>query len=224
MIYILPVLFLLVNIAEYLVWSLGCRYEGLCYFFPWGFGLVTLEFILSGLLAAIILILIVRKQYLWGINQISLTVSIILFALVFILFNSPFMLVDRVRQQVKVTQDKNTQQEINQRWNAIPSDEVKFTGTIESFSGLCTVDGDCTLTVSGKVILIAQGGLSADSLQKRATQPTAQLIGLSLSELLQNHERYIGRKAEVYAKKIGDNYYSLYGSEGYYNITLIPEY
>lgn len=88
------------------------------------------------------------------------------------------------------------------------SDKETFSGTIEAVDTGCFYDAVCSVTVSGKkIILIAGGrGLPPDT-------KVGRLIGVdSVGDL----EQKIGEHANVYATTTPEGDYSIYGNDNYY--------
>lgn len=79
----------------------------------------------------------------------------------------------------------------------------KFEGTITAYSPQCFVDGICSITVDGKVIVTTRGW---------SQEIVGNVIGVDDFGAVENK---IGSRAEVYAKKTGEGY-TLYGSADYY--------
>jgi len=79
----------------------------------------------------------------------------------------------------------------------------KFSGTLQAVSTGCFVDGICSATVDGKVVVIIRGW-------------SQEVVGsLKGFESIGDMEKYIGRTVTVYAKKTSDGY-TLYGNKDYY--------
>ncbi len=81
----------------------------------------------------------------------------------------------------------------------------KFSGTITAYQTDCFFDGICSITVDGKVVVIAAGF--------RAVGEQGKLTGV---ESMGDVETKIGSTAEVYAEKVDETNYTLYGSNEYY--------
>lgn len=81
------------------------------------------------------------------------------------------------------------------------SNEVRFSGTVDSYSTGCYADGECSITISGKKVTTTLGWHQ---------EVVGKVIGVdSLDDVK------IGAKADVYAKKT-DSGYTLYGNKDYY--------
>ncbi len=85
--------------------------------------------------------------------------------------------------------------------------EIKMVGKITATYDGCSYDDSCHLTVNGKIIFVG-GGLTPNS----AIVPKGQLIGYTIG----SSSRYIGKKVEVYAKVLKDNFLTIDGSKDYY--------
>jgi hypothetical protein len=86
-------------------------------------------------------------------------------------------------------------------------DQVTFVGAIESYDTGCFADATCSVTVSGKKVVLVTGG------RRVQTEPVGQLLGTpSIGDL----EINIGRTAKVYAKMIDGKNYTIYGNEDYF--------
>lgn len=79
----------------------------------------------------------------------------------------------------------------------------KFEGTITAYSTGCFVDGICSISVDGKVIVTTRGW---------SQEIVGKVTGV---EDFGSVEKKIGSRAEVYAKKTSEGY-TLYGSSDYY--------
>lgn len=85
---------------------------------------------------------------------------------------------------------------------------ARFSGTISSFDNSCIFDGVCSVVVDDKNIVLIAGGL--------AMEPNAQVGKLKGVASIGDLESKIGSEAKVYAKKILDDQYTLYGNSEYY--------
>jgi hypothetical protein len=79
-----------------------------------------------------------------------------------------------------------------------------FSGTLTEVNTGCFADGECYVVVDGKHVTVTIG---------RKQEPLGSIVGApSIGDL----ESYIGEMATVYAKKLADGTYTLYGNEAYY--------
>ena len=84
------------------------------------------------------------------------------------------------------------------------NNEEKFVGKIETYSIGCFADGECSVTVGGKKIVTTIGWTLGD---------VGSVIGVeSFGEIF----NAIGKEAEVFARKVDNKNYTLYGNTGYY--------
>lgn len=81
------------------------------------------------------------------------------------------------------------------------TDEVKFSGIIKSVNDGCFVDGTCSLQIDNKTVVIAEGW---------NTEPQGKFTGIKISD------EDIGKKVDVYAKRIVAESYTIIGDEKYY--------
>ena len=86
-------------------------------------------------------------------------------------------------------------------------DVKRFTGKVENFDTGCFVDATCSVTISGKKVILVTGGRSM------GPASVGSLLGV---ESIGDIDKKIGSQAEVYADKLSDNEYSLYGDKDYY--------
>ena len=86
-------------------------------------------------------------------------------------------------------------------------DVKRFTGKVENFDTGCFVDATCSITISGKKVILVTGGRSM------GPAPVGSLLGV---ESIGDIDKKIGSEAEVYADKLSENEYSLYGDKDYY--------
>ena len=86
-------------------------------------------------------------------------------------------------------------------------DVKRFTGKVEDVDTGCFVDATCSVTISGKKVILVTGGRSM------GPKEIGKLIG---AEDIGDIEKKIGRDAEVYADKLSENEYSIYGNKDYY--------
>jgi hypothetical protein len=88
------------------------------------------------------------------------------------------------------------------------SDSEKFEGTVTAYDTACFADGVCSVTIGNKKVILEVGGRVSDK-----PEPAGQLVGVaSIGDL----ETKIGSQAEVYARKLSDTEYTVYGSSTYF--------
>lgn len=85
----------------------------------------------------------------------------------------------------------------------IPAKGETFEGKVEAYSTGCFVDGICSVTVNGKVVIVTRGW---------ARDPVGTLRGV---ESIGDVEKKIGHNAKVYALKTSEGY-TLYGNKEFY--------
>lgn len=92
--------------------------------------------------------------------------------------------------------------------DATPAETETFTGTISSVNTGCFADGICSVTVSGKDVILLTG-------MRTGSVAVGSLKGV---ESIGDLEKHIGDKAKVYAARTteGGADYTLYGSTSYY--------
>lgn len=112
--------------------------------------------------------------------------------------NSPIQTVANPTVLPTVTSSTNTTQ------------GVKFTGIITETNNGCWADGICSIKVDDKWITAEIGGLRPPNSKPEIR---GSLIGINFS---QDTNKYIGKRAEVYAKQTDSNDFTIYGSENYY--------
>ncbi len=86
------------------------------------------------------------------------------------------------------------------------TDGVKFTGNIIETNNGCWSDGTCSIKVDDKWITTEIGGLRPPNSKPEIR---GRLMGINFSQDM-------GKRVEVYAKQIDDNYFTIYGNENYY--------
>lgn len=84
------------------------------------------------------------------------------------------------------------------------NEEASFEGVIHGFRTDCFADGVCSVTIDGKEVVITVG---------RSQEIVGQLRGV---ESVGDLEKFIGKKAAVFAKKTESASYTLYGNKNYY--------
>ena len=96
-----------------------------------------------------------------------------------------------------------------------PISGIKFSGTITEFNNGCWADGVCSVKIGGKWVVAEIGGERPPNSKPEASEVQGKLIGLSFS---QDTNKYIGKKAEVYAQQSENdqNYLTIYGNSNYY--------
>lgn len=86
---------------------------------------------------------------------------------------------------------------------ASSSNDVRFSGVIESYSTGCYADGECSITIGGKKVITTLGWHQ-------------EIVGTVKGiESLDDLENRVNVRANVYARKI-DGGYTLYGKKDYY--------
>jgi hypothetical protein len=86
-------------------------------------------------------------------------------------------------------------------------DAVTFVGRIEHYDTGCFADATCSITIDNKKIILITGG------RRISSEPVGLLLGVpSIGDL----EKNIGKTAKVYAKKLDEQNYTLYGNENYF--------
>ncbi len=89
--------------------------------------------------------------------------------------------------------------------SSVSTSEERFTGTIQAYDTACFADGVCSVTIDGKVVVLVIGF--------RDDRAVGALRGVdSIGDL----ESKLGAQAKVYAKKVDDTNYTLYGNSAYY--------
>lgn len=84
----------------------------------------------------------------------------------------------------------------------------RFEGTITAYDTGCFVDAICSVSVDGKTVILVTGGrLMAGEVNVGTLQGVASIGDL---------ETKVGSRAEVYALKVSDTEYTLYGDASYY--------
>lgn len=87
---------------------------------------------------------------------------------------------------------------------------VKFAGIITETNNGCWADGVCSIKIDDKWITAETGGLRPPNSKPEIR---GQLIGISFS---QDTNKYIGKRAGVYAKQTDGDNFTIYGNESYY--------
>lgn len=85
--------------------------------------------------------------------------------------------------------------------------EEKFMGTINNIDYQCHVDGVCNIKIDKKNVIVGKG-------ESLIQEPVGQLLKINLDQ--NKKSDYLGKKAEVFAKKISENSYTIYGKTEYY--------
>ncbi len=81
-----------------------------------------------------------------------------------------------------------------------------FEGIIQSVSTACFSDGECSVTIDGKKVITTIGW----------SQETVGSIKGTVSSIGDIETNKIGARAKVYARKLSDGSYTLYGNTSYY--------
>ncbi len=84
----------------------------------------------------------------------------------------------------------------------------KWTGKISAVRNDCIFDGMCTITVSGYEVVVVQGMV--------ALQDGEEVGSLKGVDSVSDASKYIGKEANVYAKRIDNRLYTLYGNKDFY--------
>jgi hypothetical protein len=94
---------------------------------------------------------------------------------------------------------------------------VKFKGTITDVNNGCWSDGTCSIEVDGKWwIAIIEGGLRAPGYEPEIR---GDVVGIVFNESNDS----LGKEVEVYAKKVDEISFTVFGSKEYYvRITRSP--
>ncbi len=85
--------------------------------------------------------------------------------------------------------------------------EEKFTGTITDINYQCQADGICTIQIGEKYVIVGKG-------ESPTPEPKGNSSNIELDENKKNS--YLGKKVEVFAQKIDNNTYTIYGKTKYY--------
>jgi hypothetical protein len=161
------------------------------------------------------------------INKIFTYILVILTGMIMATFAAYYLLNEFVyphRQantilEVPVEQREDVQVDVEQpsEERIAPTEETTapittattFTGTLEAVNTGCFADGECSVSVDGKHVTVLIGW-SQDTV--------GSVIGV---EGFGDLEAYLGKLVEVSAQDLGDNQYTLYGSEAFY-IKVLP--
>jgi peptidoglycan hydrolase-like protein with peptidoglycan-binding domain len=95
-----------------------------------------------------------------------------------------------------------------QNGTSSPSSNTKterFSGKIDAVSTACFADGECSITIDGKKVITTIGWVQANALGSIKGVPS---IG--------DAEKCIGSRARIYAEKVDQKTYTLYGNNAYY--------
>ncbi len=84
----------------------------------------------------------------------------------------------------------------------------RWTGKINAVKTDCIFDGICSVTVSDVEVVVVQGMVALEE-----GAEVGKLIG---AESVSDVSKYIGKEANVFARKIGNNVYSLYGNSEFF--------
>lgn len=84
----------------------------------------------------------------------------------------------------------------------------RWTGPISAVNTNCLFDGICSITVSDVEVIVVGGIAVVNNNEK-----VGKLIGV---ESVSDVKNYIGKNANVYAIKITNNLYTLYGNDDFY--------
>lgn len=90
--------------------------------------------------------------------------------------------------------------------NLINVQTENFEGNIQSVSTACFADGECSVTIDGKKVITTIGW----------SQETVGSIKGTVSSIGDIETSKIGARAKVYARKLSDGSYTLYGNANYY--------
>lgn len=84
----------------------------------------------------------------------------------------------------------------------------RWTGKINAVKNDCIFDGMCTITVSDVEVVVVAGMVPLQD-----GEEVGKLIGV---ESVGDMERYIGKEANVFARKINSNLFTLYGNKEFF--------
>ncbi len=84
----------------------------------------------------------------------------------------------------------------------------RWTGKIDSVKTDCIFDGICSVTVSGVEVVVVQGMV--------ALQEGEEVGQLRDVESVSDMQKYIGKEANVFARKISSNLFTLYGNQEFF--------
>lgn len=109
------------------------------------------------------------------------------------------------------TQDKWVPKVVNyllgsQVDNKVEYIDSKWTNKITAVDDSCADDGVCTMTIGGVKVITTIGKMTGYE-----TEPLGQIIGLDGS-----YRKQIGKTANVYARKISNTEFTLYGNENFF--------
>lgn len=84
----------------------------------------------------------------------------------------------------------------------------KWTGKINSVKNDCIFDGVCSITVSGVEVIVVQGMVALQEGEEVGTLRGAASVG--------DMKKYVGKEANVFARKISNDLFTLYGNSEFY--------
>lgn len=84
----------------------------------------------------------------------------------------------------------------------------RWTGPISKVKTDCLFDGICSVTVSGVEVVVVEGMKALDD-----NMEVGKLLGV---ESISNVSKYVGKNANVYATRINNDLYTLYGNKDFY--------
>lgn len=84
----------------------------------------------------------------------------------------------------------------------------RWTGKIDSVKNDCIFDGICSVTVSGVEVIVVQGMIPLAE-----GEEVGQLRDV---ESVSDMQKYIGKEANVFARKISSDLFSIYGNKEFF--------
>ena len=84
----------------------------------------------------------------------------------------------------------------------------KWTGKINSVRTDCIFDGICSVTVSNVEVVVIQGMVALSEGEEVGTLRGVESIG--------DMQKYIGKEANVFARRINNQLFTLYGNNDFY--------
>lgn len=84
----------------------------------------------------------------------------------------------------------------------------RWTGKINAVKTDCLFDGICSVTVSGVEVVVIQGMVALNEGEEVGTLRGVESIG--------DMQKYIGKEANVFARRINNQLFTLYGNNDFY--------
>ena len=126
-----------------------------------------------------------------------LIILLILLVVLLVIFYGNFLFINKVKTIIMGEEQQ------------LSENEVLFIGVISEIDLGCWVDASCSMVIDKKKVVWSEG------MVEKPSGVAGNLIGFEFKDV-SDKNNYIGKNAQVYAKKDSGGNISLYGSKDYY--------